>query len=75
MARNNIEEITNYDFINDYSGSSSEIYTYGNFMCSQYDWSEDALDELRIKVLLYYQQLNANKWCNYIFRGLEIRAQ
>ena len=28
IARNKIEEITGYDFLNDYSGSGTEIYTY-----------------------------------------------
>ena len=37
MARWKIEELTGYDFINDYNGPGSEIYTYGNFMCSSYD--------------------------------------
>jgi hypothetical protein len=34
IARNKIEELTGYDFINDFSWSWTEIYTYWNCMCS-----------------------------------------
>lgn len=37
MARNDIEEITGYDFMNDFAGTGSEVYTAGNYMCSSFD--------------------------------------
>jgi hypothetical protein len=42
MARNKISEVLNYDFCNDGPG----IDVYGNYMCTQYDYSEEAKDEL-----------------------------
>ncbi len=74
MARNKIEELTGYDFMNDFSGAGSEVYTYGNFMCSSYDYSESAIEELKTKISPYLQQLNADKWCRYVFEELEIRG-
>ncbi len=49
-SRNLIEEITGYDFINDYSGTGTEISTYWNFMCSSYDYSASAREELISKL-------------------------
>ena len=37
MARNHINEITGFDFLND----GAEIETHGNYLCSQYDWREE----------------------------------
>lgn len=42
IARNQIEELTGHDFVND----QKEIYTYGNFMCTAYDYEQEAIDEL-----------------------------
>ena len=75
MARNKIEEVTGYDFLNDCSGNGTEIYTYWNYMCSSYDYSEEAKQELSEKVNPYYQELIKNKWCEYFFIELEIRAE
>lgn len=47
-ARNEIEEKTGYDFVNDCE--HGEIYTYGNFMCSSYDYKAEAIKELREKI-------------------------
>ena len=44
-SRNEIEQQTGYDFIND--NTSREIYTYGNFMCSSYDYNEESIKELK----------------------------
>lgn len=44
MARNKISEVLSYDFCNDCK--NREIYTYGNFCCSNYDYSEEAKKEL-----------------------------
>lgn len=75
MARNQIEELTGYDFMNDFSGSWSEIYTYGNFMCSSFDYSEDARAELIVKVKPHLQELLNDKWCRYLFSELGIGAE
>ena len=72
MARNHIEEVTGYDFLNDFSGSWTEIYTYGNYMCSSYDYSEDAIDELNSKVSTCLDELMQNKWCQYFLTEIGI---
>lgn len=46
IARAEIEEITDHDFVND----QPEICTYGNFMCTSYDYEQEAIDRL-IEVL------------------------
>ncbi|MFA5715985.1 MAG: hypothetical protein WC998_09605 [Candidatus Paceibacterota bacterium] len=46
MARNKISEVTGYDFLDDFNGGT-EICTYGNYMCSQYDYSEKAVKDLK----------------------------
>jgi len=74
MARNKIEEVTGYDFINDYSGSGTGIYTYWNYMCSSYDYSEEAKSELSEKLSSYLSELMEDKWCQYFLTELEIRA-
>lgn len=43
-ARNEICEITNFDISNDCT--NGEIYTAGNFMCTSYDYTETAKEEL-----------------------------
>lgn len=43
-ARGEIESLTGYDFLNDMESGS--IDTYGNFMCTDYDYTEDAKEEL-----------------------------
>jgi len=45
MAKNKIEDVTGYDFQCDFHGDT-EFYTYGNFMCSDYDYSAAAKDDL-----------------------------
>ena len=72
MARNHIEEITGYDFINDFSGSGTEIYTHSNFMCSSYDYSSNAIEELKEKTLPFIDELMQDKWCEYLFTELEL---
>ncbi len=72
MARNYIDEVTGYDFLNDFSGSGSEIYTFGNYLCSSYDWSDEAREELKPKVIPFQKELMKNKWCRYFLSELEI---
>jgi hypothetical protein len=43
-ARNEISDKAGFDFCNDCS--TGEIYTAGNFMCTSYDYSQEAKDEL-----------------------------
>ena len=45
MARNKISEVLNFDFIND--ATSGEICVAGNYMCTSFDYSQEALDELK----------------------------
>ncbi len=49
-ARNKISEVLDYDFINDFEGDGSEIYTAGNFLATSFDYSQDAHDELEKKI-------------------------
>jgi len=50
MARNKISEVLNYDFLNDFTGGGTEFYVAGNYMATSYDYSEEAVDELREKI-------------------------
>jgi hypothetical protein len=43
-ARNEISDLTDFDFCNDCT--NGEIYTAGNFMCTSYDYRQEAKDEL-----------------------------
>lgn len=43
-ARNEISDKAKFDFCNDCS--TGEIYTAGNFMCTSYDYNQEAKDEL-----------------------------
>lgn len=73
MARNRIDEVTGYDFLNDFSWSG-EIYTYSNFMCSSYDYSEEAVAELKRIVLPHLTNLKKDRFCDYLLSELEIGA-
>lgn len=44
MARNKIDEVLGYDFINDNEGS---IYTHSNYMCSCYDYNDSDKADLQ----------------------------
>jgi hypothetical protein len=48
LARNEISELIDYDFLND--AKSGYIETYGNYMATDYDYKEEAKDEL-VRVL------------------------
>ena len=50
MARNEIDSVLGYDFLNDFSGGGTEFYTAGNYMATSYDWSEEAQNELQKKI-------------------------
>lgn len=43
MARNEIDDKTNFDFLNDGVG---KVYTYGNYCDSRYDAYDELVDEL-----------------------------
>lgn len=50
MARNKIDEVLGYDFINDFEGDGTEFYTAGNFMATTFDYSQNAHDQLEKKI-------------------------
>jgi len=72
MARSHIEKVTGYDVMNDFSGHGTEIYTYGNYLCSSYDYSSEAVSELKEKIADHLDCLMQNKWCRYVLSELEI---
>jgi hypothetical protein len=71
-ARNKIEEITGYDFINDFSGCWTEINVLGNFMCSSIDYSDAAIEELVTKVSWNIAELVEDKCCKYLLSEIGI---
>ena len=78
-ARAVIEDNTGYDFINDYTGPSSEIYTYWNYMCSSYDYSQGALEALfGVLKRLETDELRTiqkDKYCAYFLKELGIELE
>lgn len=71
-ARNKIFETIGYDFANDFSGQGSEIHTVWNFMCSSFDYWNEAIDELARKTSSHIKELLDDKHCQYLFNELEI---
>ena len=69
-SRNEIDDLIGFDFCND----GAEVYTYGNFMATSYDWSDDApqtikeklieneidFNELSIKTQWFLKEIEAN---------------
>lgn len=49
-ARNEIDEQAGYDLCND-AKARTGIYTAGNYCCTNYDYSEDAIEELCEKLV------------------------
>lgn len=49
MARNKISKVIDYDFCNDLK-NGTEFYTYGNYMCTSYDYSSGAIQEMTDKI-------------------------
>lgn len=49
LARNKIDMVIGYDFCNDLK-HGTEFYTYGNYMCTSYDYSDEAVKELTDKI-------------------------
>lgn len=74
LARNKICEITGYDFIDDFNKSGSEIYTYWNYMCSFYDWSDAARGDLLDNVSNHLAQLQDDPFCSFLLTELEIEG-
>lgn len=72
MARNKIEELTGYDFIDNLSYGNVEIYVHWNFMCSSYDYSEEAIEELRSKVKPQLHRLLEDNLCKYFLNEISI---
>lgn len=71
QARTVISDTVDYDFINDFSGRG-EIYTHWNYLCSSFDYSDDAREELSHKVAPCLNKLLKDKFCGYFLRELEI---
>ncbi len=46
-ARNEIDNLTDFDFCND----GADVYTYGNFCATSYDWSDDAPEKIKDKLI------------------------
>jgi len=49
MARNKLDEILDFDISNDIK-DGTEFYTAGNYMCTSYDYSEEAKEQLEEKL-------------------------
>lgn len=60
-VRNEIDDLIGFDFAND----DAEIYTYGNYMSTSYDWSEDAPQKI-------VDRLTTNK---IVFSNLTVKTQ
>ena len=46
-ARNEIDDLTGFDFCND----DAEIYTAGNYIGTSYDWSDEAPEKIKDKLI------------------------
>ncbi len=75
MARNEIDEVLGYDFINDLT-CGLEFNTHGNFMCSSYDFSDEAKGELTQRLdeasSEQLRQLRDNSFVAYFLEQVEI---
>ncbi len=49
MARNKLSEVLDFDIVNDIE-DGAEFYTYGNDMCTSFDYSEEAIEQLTQKL-------------------------
>jgi len=49
MARNKIDSVLGFDFLNDTKAGGTEFYTAGNYMATSYDYSEETKEELQKK--------------------------
>lgn len=79
MARNKISEVLNYDFLNDSKHDQTEIYTYGNYCCTSYDYSNEAIEELK-QILnkatkQQKEQLQEDKYYNAFIDLLELEVE
>jgi len=50
MARNKIDSVIGYDFLNDFEGDGTEIYTAGNFLATSFDYGQEAHDDLEKRI-------------------------
>jgi hypothetical protein len=46
-ARNEIDNLIGFDFCND----GADVYAYGNFCATTYDWSDDAPEKIKDKLI------------------------
>jgi hypothetical protein len=65
-------EVTGYDFMTDFSGSGTKIYTHGNFICSQLDYSDAAVEGLVKNISSDITGLMEDKYCKYLFEQVTI---
>lgn len=43
-------------------------------MCSSYDYSTEAVEELTTKTEKFMDEILEDKWCRYLFNELEIKG-
>lgn len=69
IARNEIEDVTEHDFVND----QDEIYVHGNFMCTTFDYKQEAIDSL-VEVLKLHKvkESDFNEATRWFLQELEI---
>lgn len=49
QARNKIDEVLSFDIVNDIKGGT-EFYVYGNYICTSFDYSSEATEQLEEKL-------------------------
>ena len=50
MARNKIDSVLGYDFLNDTEHGGTEFYVAGNYMATSFDYSKEAVSDLQEKI-------------------------
>lgn len=73
-ARNKIQEVLEFDFLNE--GKGTGIYTYGNYICSSYDNTEDLknyiLKKLKKASKEQKQELHEDKITEWFLNEIEV---
>ena len=70
-ARGKIEELTKYDFQNDFKGSGG-IYVAGNYCATSIDYSDESRAELEKKTKKHKKELAEDVFVSYLFDALDI---
>lgn len=75
MARNKISEVIDFDIVNDIKGGT-EFYTSGNYMCTSFDYSSEAKEQLIEKLKESTQdqleELKEDVFVMYLLESTEI---